>query len=103
MDEGCVQLWANPAWQWSGSQMVQRNSWAKTESPGTDSASLQGAELPSAEFASLKGALDAYNMTEIHEPTWLPKGYALEGLDAICLDDPSLQTFQRPTRMARAM
>lgn len=32
-------------------------------------------------------------MTEIHEPGWLPKGYALAELDVTCLGDPFLRFF----------
>lgn len=53
----------------------------------------QETETPDAEFASLQEALDAYGMTEVHEPSWLPEGYALEELDATCLDDPFLRSF----------
>ena len=53
----------------------------------------QETETPDAEFASLQEAFDAYGMTEVHEPSWLPEGYALEELDATCLDDPFLRSF----------
>ena len=53
----------------------------------------QGAEAPSDEFSSLQEAFDAYDMTEVHEPAWLPDGYALGELEVICLDDPFQQTF----------
>ena len=53
----------------------------------------QEAETPSIEFASLQEAFDAYGMTEVHEPTWLPNEYALEELNVTCLDDPFLRTF----------
>lgn len=53
----------------------------------------QEAEAPSAEFASLQEAFDAYSMTEVHEPGWLPKGYALNSLDVLSVDDPFLQSF----------
>jgi len=45
------------------------------------------------EFSSLQAAFDAYGMTEVHEPTWLPDGYILGELDVTCLDDPFLRTF----------
>lgn len=51
------------------------------------------APAPGAEFASLQEAFDAYGMTEVHEPYWLPKGYTLEELGVTCLDDPFLRTF----------
>lgn len=50
-------------------------------------------EAPNTEFASLQEAFDAYGMTEVHEPTWLPNEYALEELNVTCLDDPFLRTF----------
>ena len=45
------------------------------------------------EFSSLQEALDAYSLTEVHEPTWLPDKYVLEELNVMCLDDPFLRTF----------
>ena len=48
---------------------------------------------PSAEFASLQEAFNAYGMIEVHEPGWLPKGYTLEELGVTCLDDPFLRAF----------
>lgn len=45
------------------------------------------------EFSSLQEAFDAYGMTEVHEPDWLPLGYALVELDVTCLDDPFLRAF----------
>lgn len=54
----------------------------------------QGAEVPSTEFTSLQEAFDAYGMTEVHEPSWLPEGYALEELDVTCLNDPFLRAFE---------
>lgn len=53
----------------------------------------QKTETPNAEFASLQEAFDAYGMTEVHEPSWLPEGYALGSLDVLAVDDPFLQTF----------
>ena len=47
----------------------------------------------SAGFASLQEAFDTCGMMEVHEPAWLPEGYALEELDVTCLNDPFLQTF----------
>lgn len=45
------------------------------------------------EFSSLQEALDAYGMTEVHEPGWLPEGYALDSIDVLAVDDPFLRTF----------
>ena len=53
----------------------------------------QGAEVPSTEFVSLQEAFDAYGMTEVHEPSWLPEGYTLDSLDVLAVDDPFLRTF----------
>ena len=53
----------------------------------------QGVEVSSTEFASLQEAFDAYGMTEVHEPSWFPEGYALDSLDVLAVDDPFLQTF----------
>lgn len=48
---------------------------------------------PGTEFASLQEAFDAYGMTEVHEPAWLPGGYALDSLDVLTVDDPFLRSF----------
>lgn len=53
-----------------------------------------GAEIPDAGFASLQEAFDACGMTEVHEPGWLPKGYALDGVDVLAVDDPFLRSFE---------
>lgn len=53
----------------------------------------QDAEAPSAEFTSLQEAFDAYGMTEVHEPIWLPDGYALSRIDVMAVDDPFLRSF----------
>lgn len=50
-------------------------------------------EADGQEFSSLQEALDAYGMTEVHEPSWLPEGYALDGVDVLAVDDPFLQSF----------
>ena len=48
-------------------------------------------QIPDAGFASLQEAFDAYGMTEVHEPDWLPEGYALDGVDVLAVDDPFLR------------
>ncbi len=53
----------------------------------------QSAKVPNIGFDSLQEAFDAYGMTEVHEPTWLPEGYTLDGVDVLALDDPFLRTF----------
>lgn len=53
----------------------------------------QGAEVLSSDFASLQEAFDAYGMTEVHEPGWLPEGYVLDRLDVLAMDDPFLLSF----------
>lgn len=45
-------------------------------------------EVDGQEFSCLQEAFDAYGMTEVHEPTWLPDGYALDALDVTQWDDP---------------
>lgn len=50
-------------------------------------------EAAEQEFSSLQEAFDAYGMTEVHEPTWLPDGYVLGELDVTYLDDPFRRTF----------
>lgn len=44
-------------------------------------------------FASLQAAFDAYGMTEVHEPGWLPEGYALDNINVLAVDDPFLLSF----------
>lgn len=53
----------------------------------------QETEAPGTEFASLQEAFDTYGMTEVHEPAWLPEGYALNGVDVLAVDDPFLRSF----------
>lgn len=50
-------------------------------------------EAAGPEFSCLQAAFDAYGMTEVHEPTWLPDGYILEELDVSYLDDPYIETY----------
>lgn len=50
-------------------------------------------EAAGSEFSSLQEAFDAYGMTEVHEPTWFPDGYALGELDVTYLDDPFRRTY----------
>ena len=52
------------------------------------------AEIPNTGFASLQEAFDAYGMTEVHEPGWLPEGYVLDSLDVLAADDPFLRSFE---------
>lgn len=54
----------------------------------------QEAEVPSTGFASLQEAFDAYGMTEVHEPGWLPEGYALDNVNVLAMDDPFLRSFE---------
>ena len=54
----------------------------------------QETEAPNTEFASLQEAFDAYGMTEVHEPGWLPEGYVLDSLDVLAADDPFLRSFE---------
>lgn len=53
----------------------------------------QEIQAPGSEFTSLQEAFDAYGMTEVHEPSWLPEGYALDSIDVLAMDDPFLRTF----------
>lgn len=50
-------------------------------------------EVDGQEFSSLQEAFDAYGMTEVHEPIWLPEGYAMDGIDVLAVDDPYLRSF----------
>jgi len=54
----------------------------------------QGSEGSSAEFTSLQEAFDAYGMTEVHEPAWLPEGYTLNRINVLAEDDPFLRVFE---------
>jgi len=53
----------------------------------------QGTEVSNAEFTSLQEALNVYSITEVHEPAWLPEGYALNRIDVVAVDDPFLRSF----------
>lgn len=66
---------------------VSDNLGHETEGPVAD------AQDPNREFASLQEALDAYGMTEVHEPGWLPEGYALFDINVLAMDDPFLRSF----------
>ena len=48
---------------------------------------------PNRVYSSLQEAFVAYGMTEVHEPNWLPEGYALDGIDVMSIDDPFVQSF----------
>lgn len=63
-----------------------------SDNPAQETAG-QKTEIPDTEFASLQEAFDAYGMTEVHEPAWLPEGYALDGVDVLAVDDPFLRSF----------
>lgn len=43
-------------------------------SPDSEESDSLDGETAELEFSSLQAAFDAYGMTEIHEPTWLPDG-----------------------------
>ena len=45
-------------------------------------------------FTSLQEAFDAYGMTEVHEPSWLPEGYTLDRIDVLAEDDPFRRVFE---------
>lgn len=62
------------------------------DSQVTDDPEQEG-ETFRTEFASLQEAFDAYGVTEVHEPDWLPSGYALDSVDVLALDDPFLRSF----------
>lgn len=62
------------------------------ETQGTEARETAALD-PDLEFASVQEALDACGMTEVHEPTWIPKGYTLVELDVTCLDDPFLRAL----------
>lgn len=42
----------------------------------------------------MQEAFDTYGITEVHEPAWLPNGYALAELDVTCQHDPFLRVFE---------
>ena len=65
-----------------------------SENPAQETSSLEmEAPDPTREFSSLQEAFDAYGMTEVHEPSWLPEGYTLDGVDVLAVDDPFLRSF----------
>lgn len=65
-----------------------------SDDPVQETAGLEmKAPDPNRVFSSLQEAFDAYGMTEVHEPAWLPEGYTLNSIDVLCLDDPFLRTF----------
>ena len=64
-----------------------------SDDPGQETAG-QSAEASGTEFASLQEAFDAYGMTEVHEPAWLPDGYTLAELDVTFQHDPFLRAFE---------
>lgn len=55
-------------------------------------AGMNGTEplTPEWEYSSLQEALDAYDLTEVREPDWLPDGYVLDEIDVTYWDDPFL-------------
>ena len=65
-----------------------------SDDPAQETAGLGTEALDSNRvFTSLQEAFDTYGMTEVHEPIWLPEGYALESVDVLSVDDPFLRTF----------
>ena len=64
-----------------------------SDDPAQETA-VQKTETPNAEFASLQEAFDAYGMTEVHEPGWLPEGYTLGTIDVLAENDPFLRSFE---------
>ena len=64
-----------------------------SDAPARETAGSE-AEIPDTGFASLQEAFDAYGMTEVHEPGYLPAGYALDGVDVLAVDDPFLRSFE---------
>ncbi len=42
------------------------------------------------EFTSLQEALDAYGITEVSEPAWIPEGYILDNIETLCMPDGTL-------------
>lgn len=40
------------------------------------------------EYSSLQEALDAYGVTEVTAPVWIPEGYVLNRVDILYVDDP---------------
>ena len=65
-----------------------------SDNPAQETSSLEmEAPDPNRMFSSLQEAFDAYGMTEVHEPVWLPEGYILDSIDVLAMDDPFLRTF----------
>lgn len=65
----------------------------RTDAPDQEADGWTDAPDPDRKFTSLQEALDAYGMMEVHEPDWLPEGYALDSLDVLAMDDPFLRAF----------
>lgn len=66
-----------------------------SDDPASETAGQEReASEPGAEFTSLQEAFDAYGMTEVHEPAWLPEGYALGRINVLAEDDPYLRDFE---------
>lgn len=64
-----------------------------SEDPARETAGPE-TDAPNAGFTSLQEAFDAYGMTEVHEPGWLPEGYAQDGVDVLAVGDPFLRSFE---------
>lgn len=66
-----------------------------SDDPASETAGQEReASEPGAEFTSLQEAFDAYGMTEVHEPAWLPAGYTLNRINVLSDDDPFLRVFE---------
>lgn len=61
--------------------------------PNSEVSDNLNGEAAGSEFSSLQEAFDAYGMTEVHGPGWLPEGYVLDRLDVLAKDDPFLRSF----------
>lgn len=63
------------------------------DSEASDPTQEMKAPDPNRVYSSLQEAFDACGVTEAHEPSWLPEGYALADIDVIAMDDPYVRTF----------
>ncbi len=65
-----------------------RSEGAKEEPSGGAVIVQTNASTEKLGYHSLQEILDAYNVTEVSAPTWIPEGYTFDQVDVTHLDDP---------------
>ena len=60
----------------------------KTDVVDDDRTNGEQAKDSAHEYSSLQEALDAYGVTEVTAPTWIPEGYEFDRVDVLYIDDP---------------